>query len=181
MSMRSNLAAATVLATLLALPQLASAQGRVSVDINTASMVFLLVMMPAAAAVSDRVGRGPVLLAGALGTLLLAWPLFRLMHHHDAGYVLLAQCLFAVVLGMFLGVVPVVLAEAFPRHQRCSGFALGYNLGLAVFGGLSPMVTTYLIARTQDDMMPAYVVGAAALLTLAAIATLRETARGPLD
>jgi len=51
---------------------------------------------------------------------------------------------------------------------------------MAVFGGLSPMVATWLISRTQKDMAPAYLVIGAAVVALIAVLTLRETARRPL-
>jgi MHS family proline/betaine transporter-like MFS transporter len=92
----------------------------------------------------------------------------------------LGQMGFALPLGLFFGTVPAVFAEAFPRRVRCSAFSIAYNLSLAVFGGLSPMVVTYLIARTHDDMVPALVVVAAAALSLAATLTLPETSRAPL-
>ena len=149
-------------------------------DINTASMVLLLAVMPAGAALSDRVGRKPVLAAASGATALLAWPLFRLLHHHDPAVVLLGQMGFALLLGLFFGTVPAVLAEVFPRKVRCSAFSVAYNVSLAVFGGLSPMVVTYLIGRTHDDMVPAFVVIAVAAVSLAATLTLPETSRAPL-
>jgi MHS family proline/betaine transporter-like MFS transporter len=76
--------------------------------------------------------------------------------------------------------MPALLVEAFPRDLRCSAASVAYNLSMAVFGGLSPMVATWLISRTQKDMAPAYLVIGAAVVALIAVLTLRETARRPL-
>jgi MHS family proline/betaine transporter-like MFS transporter len=153
---------------------------RLAFDVNTASIALLLLAYPAGAALSDRIGRKPVLAGFAVLTLVLAWPLFRLLHSGDPTLVLLAQSGFALTLGSFLGTVPAVLVEAFPRELRCSAASLAYNLAMAVFGGLAPAVAAWLIARTGQDMAPAMMVIATALVSLAAVATLPETARRPL-
>jgi MHS family proline/betaine transporter-like MFS transporter len=164
----------TYLHQILAMPT------RQAFDINTASMVLLLAMMPLGGTLSDRVGRRPMLVISAAALALLAWPLFRLLHHHDTDGVLLGQLGFAVLLGAYLGTIPATLAEVFPSRVRCSAFSVAYNLSLAVFGGLSPMVVTYLIARTHDDMAPAMVVIGVSLLSLAAALSLPETSRAAL-
>lgn len=153
---------------------------REAFDINTVSMLLLMAAMPAGGALSDRVGRRPVLAAAAGAMVLLAWPVFRLLHHPDPTTVLLAQMGFAMLLGPFLGTAPSVFAELFPRAVRCSAFSAAYNLGIAVFGGFSPLVVTYLIGRTHEDMAPAFVVMAVAALSLAAALTLPETSRAAL-
>ena len=56
-------------------------QAAQALDINTINMLILLLLMLLAGALSDRLGRKPLLIASALGTLVLAWPLFWLMHH----------------------------------------------------------------------------------------------------
>jgi MHS family proline/betaine transporter-like MFS transporter len=151
-----------------------------ALDINTANMVLLLLLVPVAGALSDQLGRKPVLLAATVGVLLLAWPLFWLMHHPNVALVLLGQMGFAVLVALFLGVMPAAMVEAFPGRVRCSGLSVGYNLCLGVLGGTTPMVATYLIGRSHDDLSPAYYLMAAAAVSLCVILTLPETARAPL-
>ena len=147
---------------------------RMAFDINTASIVLLMLAYPAGALLSDRFGRRPVLLAFAALALVLAWPLYRLMHSADPWGVLAAQVGFTLVIGPYLGVIPAVLVEAFPRDLRCSAVGLAYNLALAIFGGLAPAAATWLITLTANDMMPAVLLMAVAAVSLAATATLRE-------
>jgi MFS transporter, MHS family, proline/betaine transporter len=151
-----------------------------ALDINTLS---LLVMMPAvilAAILSDRIGRKPLLYFVVLGSLLLAWPLWWLMHHHSFGLILAGQVGFAVLYGAGYAGLSAVMVEILPAGVRCSASAIGYNLCLGLFGGTTPLVATYLVQRTADDFTPAYYLMATALISLVATLSLPETARKPL-
>ena len=149
-------------------------------DINTASIALLLVMVPLAGALSDRVGRKPVLIAGTAGLLVLAWPLFWLMHHPAASLVLLGQLGFAALISALAGAGPAAMVEAFPRSARCTGLSVGYNLCMAVFGGTAPMVAVYTFQHTLDDLSAAYYLMAAAFVSLLVVLGLRETLKVPL-
>lgn len=162
------------------LQQIVHIQAAQAFDINTLSMGLLLLVMPAAGALSDQAGRKPLLLASALGTLLLAWPLFWLLHHPDARLILLGQMGFAVLIGVFCGVIPAAIVEVFPARVRCSALAISYNVCLGVIGGMTPLVVTYLIARSHDDLAPAYYLMAAAAIALGVLLGWRETAQAPL-
>src|SRR5437660_1049736 len=82
------------------------------------------------------------------GTLLLAWPLFRLLQHQERFALMLAgQLGFAILISMFAGSEAAASAEAFARPVRCSGVAFSHNLCMALLGGCAPMVATYLLER----------------------------------
>jgi MHS family proline/betaine transporter-like MFS transporter len=151
-----------------------------ALDINTINMVLLLLLMPTAGALSDRIGRKPLLVGAALGMFVFAWPLFWLVHHPDSRLILAGQMGFAVLIGLFLGVVPATMAEAFPARVRCSAVSVGYNLCYSVLGGTTPMVTAYLITRSHNDLSPAFYLMAAAAISLLVLLRLHETARVPL-
>ncbi len=150
------------------------APGR-ALEINSLSMAALLVFTLAAGRLSDRIGRRPVLLGGLAIGFLGAWPLLSLMHHADATFVILGQLGFAVAIGAFLGCQPATMVEAVPRAVRCTAIALGYNLCLGVVGGLTPLAAAWLVRRTHDDLAPAFLVMAAAVLSALAVRALGET------
>ncbi|MCC0093848.1 MFS transporter [Streptomyces flavotricini] len=135
---------------------------------------FAASILPAGA-LSDRIGRRPVMLSGALGVVLLALPLLHLLQSPGvppwsrAGAVLLAGAL----VGLMAGPGPAMLAEMFPRRVRCTGLGLAYSLANAVFSGCAGLVITALIARTGDTAVPAYYAAGACALSCCALLSLR--------
>ncbi|APU43833.1 prop [Streptomyces sp. NRRL F-4428] len=132
---------------------------------------------------SDRVGRRPVMLAGALGIAVLAHPLLDLLQspgvspHTRAAAVLAAGAL----VGLLAGPGPAMLAEMFPRRVRCTGLGLSYSLANAVFSGCAGLVVTTLTARTGDTAVPAHYAAGACAVSAAALLTLRgDDHREPL-
>ena len=136
-----------------------------ALEINSVSMVVLLPLMIAMGWLSDRVGRRPVMLGATAFAFVAAWPLFWLMHHPDPALVLLGQLGFVLSVGTFIGCQPAVMVEAVPWQVRCTAIALGYNVTLGVIGGLSPLVATWLVARTANDYSPAFMIMAAAAIS----------------
>lgn len=123
---------------------------------------------------SDRIGRRPVMLAGALCVVVSAFPLLHLLRSPGspwlrAGAVLLA----GAMVGLMAGPGPAMLAEMFPRRVRCTGLGVAYSLANAVFSGCAGLVITALIARTGDLDVPAYYAVGACALSCPALLTLR--------
>jgi MHS family proline/betaine transporter-like MFS transporter len=65
------------------------------------------------------------------------------------------------------------MVEAFPKHVRCSGLSVGYNLALSIFGGTVPVVAVFLISRTDDILSPAYYLAAAGAVSFAMAAIIK--------
>ena len=151
-----------------------------ALDINSASMLVLLLMMPVAGLLADRVGRKPVLLVAVTGILVLSYPLFWLMHHPATAMIMLGQLGFAIILGLYLGTLPAVVVEIFPRRVRCSAMSISYNAAIGLFGGTAPMVAVYLIERSHNDLSTALYLMAMAAVSLAAVLSIKETAWSPM-
>jgi MHS family proline/betaine transporter-like MFS transporter len=152
-----------------------------ALDINTVSMLVMSLVVLAGAMLSDRIGRKPLLLFGSAGTVLFAYPLVWMMHHPDTAMILAGQIGLAILLGSFSAVIPVTMAELFPRKVRVSAASLSYNLPYAIFGGTAPMVATWLVTRTGDAMAISwYLIGISAFAFLVAL-TVPETRNVRLD
>jgi MHS family proline/betaine transporter-like MFS transporter len=154
------------------LSQLLDPPVRHSLLVNSLSMTLLLVLVPVMGAVSDRLGRKPLLVAGAFGVAVLAWPLFHLVDHHTFGSALAAQLVFAVVMSVFMGPIPATINELFPPRARYSGMAIGYNLSLALFGGTAPWVATYLVSEFDNLGAPSFYLACLAFASLIAALSL---------
>jgi MHS family proline/betaine transporter-like MFS transporter len=147
----------------------------VSLEINTISMAVLIPVMVAAGALSDRIGRKPLLIGTVAATIFLAYPLFSGMHHQSQVLVQLCQLGFALLVGAYLGVAPAFMAETAPAHVRSTSLALGYNLTLGIVGGLTPLTATWLVHQTHSAVAPAFMIIAAALISFGTILFMKET------
>jgi MFS transporter, MHS family, proline/betaine transporter len=140
-----------------------------ALEINTASMAGLIVTMLAGGWLSDHVGRRPVLIAALVLAVVAAYPLLRLMLHADPAMIGLGQAGFVLIVGLFFGAEAATIVEATPPQVRCSAVALGGNVTMGVVGGLTPLVAAWLVHRTADDLSPAYLMMAAAAVSLLAL------------
>jgi MHS family proline/betaine transporter-like MFS transporter len=147
----------------------------VSLEINTISMAVLIPVMVAAGALSDRIGRKPLLIGTVAATIFLAYPLFSGMHHQSQVLVQLCQLGFALLVGVYLGVAPAFMAETAPAHVRSTSLALGYNLTLGIVGGLTPLTATWLVHQTHSAVAPAFMIIVAALISFGTILFMKET------
>lgn len=145
-----------------------------ALEINTASMLLLLPVMLASGWLSDHIGGRILLFGSSLLIAVFAWPLFWLMHSDQWIHIQLAQMCFAVLLGTFLGAQPAYMVNMIAKEVRCSATGLAYNITLGVAGGLSPMAATWLVHRTHDDLSPAFLIIAAALISALAVAADRN-------
>ncbi|MEU4126489.1 MFS transporter [Streptomyces virginiae] len=124
---------------------------------------------------SDRVGRRPVMLGGALGIAVLAHPFLHLLQSPGASPPARAAAVLTagVLVGLLAGPGPAMLAEMFPRRVRCTGLGLSYALANAVFSGCAGLFITALTARTADTAVPAHYAAGACALSAVALLTLR--------
>ena len=95
--------------------------------------------------------------------------------------IFLAQILFGLLIALYSGPGPAAIAEIFSTQNRATGMSVGYSMAVAVFGGFSPFIATWLIDFTGSPISPAYYVLFAALLTTLILLRLPESAHRPLE
>jgi MFS transporter, MHS family, proline/betaine transporter len=149
------------------------------VSVTVASLVAII-LIPPLGALSDRIGRKPLLLAGAIGFAVFTYPLFMLLTAGSLAGAIAAHAGLAALEAVFVSSSLAAGAELFTTRVRSSGYSIGYNTSVAIFGGTAPYVATWLVARTGSSLSPAFYVIAAAVVTLLTVLTMRETARQPL-
>ena len=152
-----------------------------ALEINTFNMALLLPVILVAGILSDRIGRKPMLLVATAVAFFAALPLFWLMHHDRAGLALLGQLGFVLTVGTFIGIQPSLMVEEVPASVRCTAVALGYNVTLGIVGGLSPLVATWLVHRTENELSPAFMIMLAAAVSFLAVRLFTENSRAALQ
>jgi len=128
-----------------------------------------LVFLPLSGALSDRIGRPPILIACTVLALLTAYPsLSWLVSAPSFARLLAVELWLAFLYASYNGAMAVFLTEIMPTEMRISGFSLAYSLATAVFGGFTPAISTYLIHITGNRAIPGVWLSFAAVCGLTA-------------
>jgi MFS family permease len=140
------------------------------------------IWLPVMGALSDRIGRRPILIGATLLGLFTAYPLLSwLTAAPSFSRLLTVELWLSFLFGSYNGAMTVYLTEIMPARMKASGFSLAYSLATAVFGGFTPAICTYLIQATGNRAMPGLWLSLAALIGLtAAVVTGRARASGGL-
>ena len=114
-----------------------------------------LFWLPVMGALSDRIGRRPLLLAFTMLMLVTAYPaMLWLVREPSFTRLLTVELWLSFIYGSYNGAMVVFLTEIMPIDVRTSGFSLAYSLATAVFGGFTPAISTYLIHLTGNRAVP---------------------------
>jgi MFS transporter, MHS family, citrate/tricarballylate:H+ symporter len=130
---------------------------------------------PVGGAVSDRIGRKPVLVGIATLSLVTSYPaLHWLVSNPSFGKLLAVQMMFSFYFGTYSGTMLGCLVEIVPKHVRTTCFSLAFALAAALFGTFTPFAATWLIEHTGDKASPCYwLMFGAVLGIIAALAVYR--------
>jgi MHS family alpha-ketoglutarate permease-like MFS transporter len=142
-----------------------------STQITAAALFVFMLLQPVFGALSDRIGRKPVMVGFGVGGLLLTYPIFRLLEGVSDPFVAFALVLAAlVVVSGYTSINALVKAELFPAHIRALGVALPYAIANTLFGGTAEYVALWLKLHEMERAFYWYVT---ALIGLSLVVYLR--------
>jgi MHS family citrate/tricarballylate:H+ symporter-like MFS transporter len=135
--------------------------------------------LPIGGALSDRIGRLPVLLGAGGLMLAAAWPALAWVADGPTfGKLLAVEMVFSFGYGLYNGAMVVALTELAPPEVRASCFALAYSLAAALFGNATPWFSKQVIRMSGSSVTPAFwLMAAAAASLIASVALYRRAAR----
>jgi MFS transporter, MHS family, proline/betaine transporter len=137
-------------------------------------MLTMMLFLPFAGALSDRVGRKSMWWFSLTGLLVMAVPMYLLMGTGLAGAVI-----GFAVLGLLyvpqLATISATFPAMFPAHVRYAGMAIAYNVSTSLFGGTAPAANDWLIGATGSNLVPAYYMMASCVVGMVALYFVTET------
>jgi MHS family citrate/tricarballylate:H+ symporter-like MFS transporter len=126
---------------------------------------------------SDRIGRWPVMVWPRLAYLILIYPMYAWMVEAQSALALLSATAVLVVFGtMGYGAFYAAMTESLPKRIRGRVFATVYAVSIAIFGGTTQLIITWLIHVTGNPLALAWYLIASGVFGVAAMAMMAETA-----
>ncbi|HVV13296.1 MFS transporter [Amycolatopsis sp.] len=153
---------------------------------NTSTLIIIgveivqMILIAPLGALSDRIGRKPLLLTAAIGYIVLSYPSIKLMQSGNIALLVVGFGIVALLLVLMLAVIGSTFPLMFPTRVRYGSFAIGYNVSTSLFGGTCGVIVTALIHGTGNEDWPAFYLMVAAAIALVPIIRIPETARVPM-
>ena len=152
-----------------------------ALQITTVATLILIFLIPTMAMLSDRIIRRKYLLIIAfIIALFITIPMFILVG--DSYMILFSVLLlFDLIIAVPLGVAPATLVEWFPTKYRLTSYSIIYNIGVGIFGGSTPMICTWLIKTSGNNIAPAYYLGFFIVISILGLLLMKDRSREVLQ
>lgn len=131
---------------------------------------IMVLIAPLAGHVSDVIGRTKLLIIAAVGIAISGIPLFLLLQAAPSfATMAIVMTLMGLIKPWYTGPLAARMAELFPTTARATGLSISYNVGAVLFGGLTPVAVTWLLATLGTPLAPAFWLVALAALSLVSV------------
>lgn len=127
---------------------------------------------------ADKIGDKKVMMFGLSGLILLSILAFWLINLKAIFPIALGILILGVFLATYEGTMPGTLPTIFYTHIRYPALAVTFNISVSLFGGTTPLISTFLVAKTGNTLMPAFYLTAVSILGLLILLTLHVTTAG---
>ncbi|GAB3923871.1 MFS transporter [Microlunatus endophyticus] len=150
--------------------------------VNFVALLIFMVLQPVYGAISDRIGRKPVLIFFGVGGVIGTWPILLTLSHtsNPVGAFFLMMIALLIVLG-YTSINAIVKAELFPREVRAVGVGLAYGLANAIFGGTAPYIGTWFAKIGHNWLFYTYVTVLIAISLVVYVLAFRNRSATHLD
>lgn len=151
---------------------------------NTTSLIYLsyasiilMIALPISGGIADRIGKFKMIVLSSIAILFLALPTLLFMAAVTPWKQILALTILGMLAGGIAGTAYIFVISLFKPEQRYSGVAFSYNLGIAIFGGTSPVISRWLVEVTGLFYAPAFYIMATSCIFLIVIYNMRYVIR----
>lgn len=143
---------------------------------SIAALVLHGVAVVIASLLSDRIGRRPVMMGGALATIAAALTIFHMAQWGTITSVVLGLMIGFTTTGFLFGPMYTYFTELFPKEQRQTGMGIAFHVGAVLGGGIAPLIANRIVALTGDASNIGYYLAGACTISLICLWILPETA-----
>ncbi|MGI4776313.1 MAG: MFS transporter, partial [Janthinobacterium lividum] len=155
---------------------------------NTTSLIYLsyaslvaMISMPLFGGAADIIGKFKMIVLASLAIVILSLPTLILMSSPYIWLQILALTCLGMLGGSISGTAYIFIISLFTAEQKFSGVAFSYNLGIAMFGGTSPIISRWLVEKTGLFYAPSFYIITTASIFLIIVFIMRDSIKDLLE
>ena len=137
-----------------------------ALQVNSFFMLLFTCLLLCVGYIADYISRKLLLIVASSAMFMSAYPLFMLLSSGSLWQVYIAMGIFTVIFSLFIPTAFVCMLESFSTQIRYTGLSFGFNIGVAIFGGTTPLIATWLIEITGNSTAPAFYIMLFAIVAL---------------
>ena len=140
-----------------------------SMFLNTWGLILFVILTPCMGWLSDKIKASKIMTFSAVTTFLSIYPIYLLLSSGNLWSILFAQLWLVLLSSSFSGSMNALLITFFPMNIRCTGISFGFTVGVAIFGGTMPLISSFLISKTDNLLSPSFYMMFCSVIALLAL------------